>query len=304
MNLLPVAVLVFIVIIVIVACSIQEDRKNRPIEPPINAPIRHDKLLFGYYGDCNGFIPCYAAISGHTNLLMIPSYGPMASQAEIDAANDRIVQNIKAATSAGPAKKVIVFVNHLMYTQIPNKQVYVGDALAATRLRELFFKFRLEGVSDKVHGFYPLDEPDLNVEDLGGVPAQFNLLRQVMDEYPEYKSAVIAIFYNSGSQFPGLAQVDWVGVDDYNAGVSVLYNQYPALKKVMGPNQRLMVIPGGSDPWKEDPTSFYNYALNDPSVVAIVAFAYFNMSDGTPGISTNGLASIYAGLGTKIVNTP
>jgi len=60
-----------------------------------------------------------------------------------------------------------------------------------------------------------------------------------------------------------------------------------------------MLIPGGADPWRQDPACFVAYAHANPQVVAIVGFLW-NTVGSMIGIRDNGMNETYSAAGRKL----
>ena len=65
------------------------------------------------------------------------------------------------------------------------------------------------------------------------------------------------------------------------------------------PGQRLMLVAGGADPYRENPAGYEKFANEHPEVVAVWAFAWFDYSDGL-GIGHNGMLPAYQAMGCRL----
>jgi hypothetical protein len=125
-------------------------------------------------------------------------------------------------------------------------------------------------------------------------------VRAAMAGYPELH-AVLAVIYACRGSWPAIADFDWIGCDDYDSGCDVLKAIYPRIPVRAG--QRLIVVPGGASPWRQDPACFLAFAEGDSRVVAIVAFIWQTVVDGATyeGIRVNGMRALYEQAGRTVV---
>lgn len=125
-------------------------------------------------------------------------------------------------------------------------------------------------------------------------------VRAAMAGYPELRAG-LAVIYACRGAWPGVADFEWLGCDDYDSGCGALTAFYPKIPVRAG--QRLLVVPGGSSPWRQDPACFLSFAERDSRVVAIVAFAWQTVTDGAThaGIRENGMRALYEQAGRTVV---
>src|SRR5574337_780 len=148
------------------------------------------------------------------------------------------------------------------------------------------FKIQLEalGLDTFVKTFYVIDEPDLQIKRNNLTEANLitgiNAIKYV---FPDMKLMVI---YSNSETFPAKYLFDYVGFDDYGAGSAVL-NELPAINA----NKSYVIIPGGANPWKQDPTPFVEFSRKH-NVAFLVAFLYSDYP-GNKGIGTNGMYPAY-----------
>jgi len=72
------------------------------------------------------------------------------------------------------------------------------------------------------------------------------------------------------------------------------------------PDQTYLLVPGGGDPWRQDPEAFRRWAHSDPRCVGILAFMWAERGDDPknphmPGIGTNGMAEKYRAMGRELI---
>ena len=149
---------------------------------------------------------------------------------------------------------------------------------------------------------YPTDEPDVWGKSDAEVVATNAAVRRALADFHEIDPAVAVFYACASGQRPGLATYDWIGCDDYGVGCRVVgpSGAYDDLLRVMTPAQRLVAIPGGADPWRQDPACFAAYAHREPRVVALVGFLWQSISPMV-GIRVNGLKPLYCETGAIIV---
>lgn len=156
------------------------------------------------------------------------------------------------------------------------------------------------GLLTNIAAIYPCDEPDINV---CPDPAE---MRRLQALFPALSAAKLAVIYSASGRFPSIEVYDWVGVDDYGAGVSILATKVADLRTRLRPDQKLILVPGGADPWRTPPLPFFNAALADDRVAMVMPFVWFDRTgpDGGAGINRNGLADQYRAIGLQIKQLP
>lgn len=159
--------------------------------------------------------------------------------------------------------------------------------------RLLAFKAQLDalGLTDMVIALYPADEPELRgLTDASLVP----LLQSIKAAWAK----PLAVIYGTSGPTPGLAAYDWISRDDYGSGTGV-FKRLPQIRA----DQHWFLVPGGADPWREDPNPFVTLATGDPRIVAVVAFLYAPY-EGGQGIGTNGMLTAYCAAGRQAIGKP
>lgn len=248
-----------------------------------SAPLAPGRpVLFGYYGAVNSTLP---EVSGHATLAWVMGWNGTGSW--LDNASAQLAQ----ARQLGFRSIVL---------GLP--QAY--DANAPEALREALSVLSAQGLLDGITAVYPIDEPDLNGKSDAEVTRANAAVRAAMAEFPQLALTKIAVIYSAGGQRPGVASYDWIGFDDYDSGCAALSGAYEDMKRRLRADQQILVVPGGADPWRQDPSCFVARAQQDPQVVAVVAFLWFDDSSditragsGPAGIRSNGMAQAYLEAG-------
>lgn len=241
---------------------------------PAPATLRTD-LLFGYYGQSSATA---LETEDHANLFWAPDfYGPLEQMA-----------GLTQAKAAG--LKAVVAIPLCL---VPVAQ---GESEARTWLQRLHDA----GLLGPVVAVSWCDEP--NTAHGGGwsdedAAAMSAAVRSAMATFPELHAG-LAVVYACRGDYPGAGSFDWIGCDDYDSGCGALTTFYPGLP--LKGAQRLMVLPGGADPWRQDPACFLSFAERDPRVVAIVPFIWQTVP-GNAGIRENGMRAIYCQAGRTVV---
>jgi hypothetical protein len=270
--------LVGLVILLLVACGGGGPTPKSNPTPPNPAPLPQQyEASFGYFMGNAADLPLY---QDHVGYVFTNDWGNWDTAQ--DWLENQTLLELQNAQQFG-IKKAIVSVGFLVFD---SKYNYKGTQYL------IEFKGRLEnlGISDMVETFYVLDEPDLAMRKgltVAALKAACAGLRQV---FPEVK--LMTIYSNSG-QYPAITAFDIVGKDDYGKGTGVLSEMPPITS-----NQWYAIVPGGADPWKQDPTQFYQWSLSHP-VKYIIAFLFSDYSGGK-GIGNNGMLPVYKALGQKI----
>jgi hypothetical protein len=252
--------------------------------PPFTATmLTRPGLLFGYYGDCP---TCVEETRDHTNMQWVAGW---------DSDHGQIETIIARVKKASPSKVVLMLPG--MY-----KQRNVNPAgLAAARA--IFAGLRNEGVLGNVVAVYPQDEPDVQRLDDATVTRGNSELRTLMADFG-IDDVPLAVIYSGSGGRPGIGSYNWVGMDSYRKGSKILGGPYRSLKNNMRADQRLLLVPGGASPWQQDPAKFFKFAEQDPQVVGVVAFLWFDNAapqDGVgQGIRSNKMTEIYRQWGRAV----
>lgn len=167
-------------------------------------------------------------------------------------------------------------------------EAYVSDEATRAFLTTL----RAQVGLDSIAYVYPADEPDLT-HGATAINEANNRARKIAAELGI--SPRIAVIYAGSDNFPGVESADLVGLDDYGKGSNVLGIDYDRLRSVLRPDQRLMLVPGGVEPWKQDPAPFFAYARAHADVEMVTSFLWIDFADRGlgRGIGSNGLAPAY-----------
>jgi len=256
-------------------------RASRRYMPPEPAALRTD-LEFWYYGIQPGE---HDAVAGHVTMIHESGW-------YVDA------QGI--ATSMR---------SHGMRTMLTVQEaLWDGNRVhddAAGRLHALFDTLRDAGVLHQVVALYVIDEPDGRNCSHEDVVRACVLLRQVALDYPALAGVKLAVTYSYKGTLPGIDALDWVGLDDYGLGSGVLVSkQWRQMMSRLRMDQRCFVVPGGADPWRQDPEAFRRYAHSTPQCVGIMPFMWGSRDDSgekNAGIKSNGMAPVYEALGHGIL---
>ncbi len=245
-----------------------------PPSPPAPPVARVAPLQFGYYGGS----PLPATASSVTFVHATDWAADWTTGK--DTIKAAIIAQLQACKAAGV--KAIVSTGFLTFTRTPYRYIGTADLVV--------FKAQLDGLdlSSIVIALYPLDEPDvLGLSD--AVMTQcFNETRAA------WPGPAIAVVYGTHGT-PGIAAADWVGHDSYREGP-----QFPALRA----GQHAIVLPGGADPYRQDPAPFVAFANAHAEVALVWAFLYIDYTgvNGEPekGIGNNGMLAQYAAVGSAI----
>lgn len=159
-------------------------------------------------------------------------------------------------------------------------------------VRALFVSLRGLGLLDQVAFLYPDDEPDLRRTEAEVLRANATA-RAVAAEFGI--APRLAVIFAGANDFPGLASFDLIGMDDYGKGIGVLAD-FDHLRTLLQPHQRMMLVPGGADPWRHDPAPYMAYARAYADVEMVTGFLWspdFADRGVGQGVGSNGLAPAY-----------
>lgn len=227
---------------------------------PLPVSPRYDTLGFGYY-NANGdaqLVADHATIwmeSGWTGAPGNPGGGVPA-----------IVAHLALAKALG-INRAILAVNF-----DPAQLAYTFDQLQSASLL------------DMVVALYIGDELDLTPFTDAQIVAGCAIVRQVASRFPELANVALASIWSASGRRPGQSALNWVGVDKYGSGPQMV----PLL-----PGQRLLIVAGGSDPWRESAQVYVDFGLAHSEVIAVIAFLC-EWPQGEPGgICNNGMLPSY-----------
>lgn len=238
-----------------------------PTQPliPLKRPVR-----FGYYGAFDD------EVLDHVTTVFVAKWG--------DTDPEVLSQNLLRAKTAGVADAIFVL-DWLCFTpDVPKK--YKGVEEVKPYLEAL----RSSGVLDMITFLYPHDEPEGY-----GITSE-DMLKCCEDLRALWPGPKLAVIYGDHIDRRGLAGFDLIGIDSYDHGTDVFMQQYEPLKAALLPHQRLMIVPGGSSPWRETIQPFYDYAAQNERVDLICPFLWTDQAS-TPGIRSNGMAPQYEAVG-------
>ncbi len=172
---------------------------------------------------------------------------------------------------------------------VVEKFMYSGNhcAFDDTGFRIFLNRIKQHGQLDLITGFYPKDEPDLVLGE-AEIRTCNNRLRELIKEYPELTGSVLCVIY-SDHGYPAIDTYDWIGHDAYPG---LEYN-VPITS-----TQRIILVPGGANPWQTPSNDAVNYAKTHASVAWVLAFLYADYT--TQGIRNNGLRKNYCEGGKQL----
>jgi hypothetical protein len=184
--------------------------------------------------------------------------------------------------------------------------VYQGSKVQPDPYRRAAAEFQAlkdAGVLHQVVALYPIDEPEIHGIDDAAVTWVNGEIRRAASAFPELAGVRLAVIYTSKNVLPGFDSYDWIGMDDYDMGAGLLVShEWMAIMDRLQPHQGAFLVPGGGDPWRQDPEAFRRYAHSTPKVVGIMPFMWSPRrgQGDAPGIGANGLASVYRAVGREI----
>lgn len=234
-----------------------------------------------------------AATADHVNMAMIGSWGDWNVPAFMYQMNADFFEEI---ITAG-INKVMITLDWCLFTQTSPRHPLDNNTCVSNLIS--FFDFlRDENYLSLVQAYYLIDEPDIHENGLNNEQV-INAAQRVRDVLNAYQPAMakgpICVIYGPNNNYPGITAIDWAGFDNYGAPI-FSNGQYDGLKSQLRPDQKTIIVPGGNDPWREDPQPFYDKAQDDTQVGMIMPFKWF----GSDGIGVNGMAPQYRAVGTKI----
>ena len=179
---------------------------------------------------------------------------------------------------------------------------------AASRVQATFSILQAAGVLHQVKVLYPLDEPDLHGVSDAEMTAMCATVLAEAAKFPELSGVELATIYSmpdGNTTLPGIGSMNRVAYDNYGLGSNILVSKpFETMVARLRPDQTYLLVPGGGDPWRQDPEAFRRWAHSHPQCSGIVAFMLAPRYDDpknptTLGIGTNGMADKYRALGLE-----
>lgn len=251
-----------------------EPPKLDPTQPVV---IRADSL-YGYYGDGGKDL---VETHAHVNVAWTMGWGEGDYMTSVTA-------QITRALAMGVPNVVL---------GLP-EGTHGNIALARTILSTL----HAQGLLAPVVALYPKDEPEAH-----GIGAEqvrvFNAQLRVALAELGRSDVKLAVIYTRDGSWPGIETYDWVGFDDYGAGHGVLSNgTWQDMKARLRADQRILLVPGAADPWAQDPEPYFAKLVQDPQVLGIIPFIWFDNADRGVGLGarSNSMTKAYCRVGLRI----
>ena len=204
------------------------------------------------------------------------------------------------------AKKPTVIDLRCMWGSLDGKFFLLPEA--ETNLRMLFVRLAAAGALQYVWALYPIDEPNTTVAIRLDIRLANIICRTVASEFPELAGVKLAVIFSGFDDTPCIEDYDLVGGDAYSRrekifDVSIMpwppKSDYDRLVSRLRPDQQAIIVPGGGDPWRQDPAAFFAKASQDGRIALVLAFLWIDRSDSGPthaGIRNNGMAEHYGKL--------
>jgi hypothetical protein len=274
------------------------------VEPPSPTRTPTD-IAFTYFGALDNSV---LETCDHVSAIMTGGWGDVSTLEHRQAIAATAIQQLQQAKACG-VTKAIVMIDFICYAPLlgPHKLKPLAKAQYAARgmenlaaeLAAFFVALREAGVLDMVVALYPMDEPELYGLDATTVSSVNTAIRGVLQGFPELAQTKLAVVYSDNlDALPGISSYDLIGLDAYGLGAAVLTERYGVLRTRLRADQRLILVPGGAEPWKTAPQPFLDYALANPAVAVIMAFVWFPYEGGR-GIGADGMASAYRAIGCQ-----
>jgi hypothetical protein len=151
-----------------------------------------------------------------------------------------------------------------------------------------------QGGLHHIIALYPQDEPDVNKMSDAETAAKFDAARAAALKVG-INPPIMVCYGAEGT--PGIGHADIVGRDRYGMGP-----QRIELRQ----GQKRFYIPGGCNPWRDDPVQFAQAALDDPDAWGVVSFIWIDQWGGTQhlGVRSNGTADRHREASRLLGNLP
>lgn len=273
--------------------------------PPPPSP--NQNLLMCYFGTQDGQM---AATAAHVNAAHIGSWGDWNPGPGRELLISECVRFAKDAVNHGVDK--LIFTLDFCILTPTNPRHRLPDDVAVNNLIVFCDRLRAEGLIDKVIGWYPMDEPNIPEVGLSAADCAWACARcrDVTCHYTvgggghaENAKPMITTYAQRNGHYDGIESFDWVGIDNY--GNQIFENgMYAGLVAQLNSKQKTTVVPGGSNPWREDPMYYYAHVVTDPKCAMIMPFAWFPSDGPNQGIGFNGMQPQYDDVGDLVKGPP
>lgn len=249
-----------------------------PIVIPEPSAIRND-LLYGYYLTSPTQVE---ETRDHVNLIWVG--GPWG--------DDTAIANMQVARLP-----TVYDVSDHLYVFDGAKRKYNPDAESS--LRAHFQRLADLDLLRYIAVIYPVDEPDISVHTEQDVRQANATARKVMAEFRQLGRAKLAVIYANGPRWC-IEDFDVVATDSYGDKEEIFAEDgiYTELVKLLRPDQKTMIVSGGS--FGQDPKPFFNYAQSDPRVWAMISFLWADAS-GIQGIRSGAWKDAYVKYGRRTI---
>lgn len=215
-------------------------------------------LYYGYYGSDATSV---TETKSHTNLLFESNF----------FGEEQTISNIRQAQLP-----TILDVSYYVYSGTGNSHVARVDG--EMFLRAFLSRLAAENLLQYIVAFYPIDEPDGTVASSKDISTVNATIRKVASEFPALSNVKLAVIYAGSARLTNISEYDWVGFDHYSEKSGIFANgEYGALLAAMKPEQRIILVPGGS--FGQDVTPFFNKAETDSRVIALIPFLWIDTPD-------------------------
>jgi hypothetical protein len=280
---------------------------DAPPPPVTDAPSRPG-LFFTFFGAVDDPADPTKPVAGAPSsavetasfitTIMTGTWGEIESPAGRQAIAAKAIRHMREARDRG-VTSAIVMLQFILF----DGRTYRGPP-AIDELVAFLQAIQAAGLGDMVQAVYPIDEPDAN--GVGG-----DALRQMASDV---RAALASVGMRAKLMTvvasPGAEQIDAfdvVGFDNYGFGAGVLADDLAMFESRLRPDQSVVLVPGGAEPWKTDPAPFYARAQSDPRIAGIMAFVWWDNFEpvnfpGARGIRSASTRCAYAAIGRKIRN--
>ena len=274
---------------IISACGGGGNSSNPNAYVPPAAIVRAD-LYYGYFGSLANQP---SETEGHVNIFYDLGFdGP-----------EKRIENIKYMGLKN--SNSVIGLDYVLWNNngLANEKTRFTEAPdAEVRLTALLQSFKDADILKYIQAASILDEVDNREIPEALVKKQIDLTKKVFANF----NVPIKILGIYGAKFTwvGSQYLDWVGFDNYSAGAAIFYNgDYARFKGILKPHQKGVLVPGGAEPWLQDPAAFINTANADAQIIWIMPFTWFTSGAGSDfgkGIRDNSRRKDYCNAGAII----
>ena len=271
-----------------IAYAATKARSNRGFEVTVPEPTvpRTTPIYCGYYETRGDQL---AETRDHVNMIWTG----------LGEGVQRVIENLRSAQMV-----TLLDVDPCIWMGVKGSRNVRPDADAELRAR--FDTLRAGDVLHLIKTIVVKDEPNQPGDNYADfLPQAAALVRRVAADYAELNGLLLGCMYAGNKPMPHIELFDLVGFDNYErrSGVLAPGGEYDQMAARLLPGQRTMLMIGGYETYRQDPTEFVKFALAHPEVLLVGFFLWPDYVNGEPfkGIGSDPqMRALYVAAGKRI----